>query len=308
MFESLTDKLNGVFKKVTGRGKLSEKNIQDALKEVRLALLEADVNYKVVKKLVEDIRVRAVGQEVMDSLTPGQQLIKIVNEELTNLMGEANEGIQFVGRPPHALMLVGLQGSGKTTTAAKLARHLRKHGRHPYLVPADIYRPAAVDQLKMLGDQINIPVHPTALDRKPEDTCLEALAMAGKASSDVLIIDTAGRPRTGPDEVLERETGPELVVWDLDVVRALPGRADLELKAETSRFGSRCGNCDGDGGEKKQGGCQSFHSVLRFEAFKGWVQLWMVAAFYSVGRDRNPGRSAARGSRCRSPRPSAECG
>lgn len=193
MFESLTDKLNGVFKKVTGRGKLSEKNIQDALKEIRLALLEADVNYKVVKSLVEDIRVRAVGQEVLESLTPGQQLIKIVNEELTRLMGEANEGIQFVGQTPHAVMLVGLQGSGKTTTAAKLARHLRKQGRHPYLVPADIYRPAAVDQLKKLGDQINIPVHPTDLDRKPEDTCLEALAMAGKASSDVLIIDTAGR-------------------------------------------------------------------------------------------------------------------
>lgn len=193
MFESLTDKLNGVFKKVTGRGKLSEKNIQDALKEVRLALLEADVNYKVVKKLVEDIRVRAVGQEVMDSLTPGQQLIKIVNEELTNLMGEANEGLQFVGRTPHALMLVGLQGSGKTTTAAKLASHLRKQGRHPYLVPVDIYRPAAVDQLKKLGAQINIPVHPTDIERKPEDTCLDALAMAGKSGCDVLILDTAGR-------------------------------------------------------------------------------------------------------------------
>jgi len=193
MFESLTDKLNGVFKKVTGRGKLSEKNIQDALKEVRMALLEADVNYKVVKKLVEDIRVRAVGQEVMDSLTPGQQLIKIVNEELTNLMGEANEGLQFVGRTPHALMLVGLQGSGKTTTAAKLASHLRKQGRHPYLVPVDIYRPAAVDQLKKLGAQINIPVHPTDIERKPEDTCLDALAMAGKSGCDVLILDTAGR-------------------------------------------------------------------------------------------------------------------
>ena len=193
MFESLTDKLNGVFKKVTGRGKLSEKNIQDALKEVRMALLEADVNYKVVKKLVEDIRVRAVGQEVMDSLTPGQQLIKMVNEELTNLMGEANEGLQFVGRTPHALMLVGLQGSGKTTTAAKLASYLRKQGRHPYLVPVDIYRPAAVDQLKKLGAQINIPVHPTDIERKPEDTCLDALAMAGKSGCDVLILDTAGR-------------------------------------------------------------------------------------------------------------------
>ncbi len=126
MFESLTDKFDVVFKKVTGRGRLSEKNIQDALKEVRLALLEADVNYKVVKKLVEDIRKRAVGHEVLESLTPGQQLIKIVNEELTLLMGEANEGIQFVGRTPHALMLVGLQGSGKTTTAVKLAKYFRK--------------------------------------------------------------------------------------------------------------------------------------------------------------------------------------
>jgi len=193
MFESLTDKLNGVFKKVTGRGKLSEKNIQDALKEVRLALLEADVNYKVVKELVEDIRLRAIGQEVMDSLTPGQQLIKIVNEELTRLMGQSHEDLEFTGKTPHALMLVGLQGSGKTTTAAKLASHLRKQGRHPYLVPADIYRPAAIDQLEKLGAQINIPVHPTDPDRKPEDTCLEALAMAGKAGSDLLIIDTAGR-------------------------------------------------------------------------------------------------------------------
>lgn len=193
MFESLTDKLNSVFKKVTGRGRLSEKNIQDALKEVRLALLEADVNYKVVKRLVEDIRERAVGQEVLESLTPGQQLIKIVNEELTRLMGQFNEGVQFVGRSPHVLMLVGLQGSGKTTTAAKLARNLRKKGRHPYLVPADIYRPAAVDQLKKLGEQINVPVHPTDLERRPEDTCTEALAMAAKASCDVLIIDTAGR-------------------------------------------------------------------------------------------------------------------
>ncbi|RLC31978.1 MAG: signal recognition particle protein [Deltaproteobacteria bacterium] len=193
MFESLTDKLNSVFKKVTGRGVLSEKNIQDALKEVRLALLEADVNYKVVKQLVEDIRKRAIGQEVLASLTPGQQLIKIVNEELTRLMGESHEGIQLVGRTPHALMLVGLQGSGKTTTAAKLARYLHRQGRHPYLVPADIYRPAAVDQLKKLGSQINTPVHPTRLDRKPEDICLEALSMAGKTGADVLIIDTAGR-------------------------------------------------------------------------------------------------------------------
>ncbi len=193
MFESLTEKLNSVFKKVTGRGRLSEANVQDALREVRLALLEADVNYKVVKKLVEDIRQRAVGQEVLESLTPGQQLIKIVNQELTRLMGEANQGLQLVGRTPHALMLVGLQGSGKTTTAAKLANYLRNQGRHPYLVPADIYRPAAIDQLKKLGSQIEVPVYQTDPGQKPEDICLNALSYAGREGADVLIIDTAGR-------------------------------------------------------------------------------------------------------------------
>ena len=193
MFESLSEKLNSVFKKVTGRGRLSEANVQDALREVRLALLEADVNYKVVKRLVEDIRQRAVGQEVLESLTPGQQLIKIVNQELTRLMGEANQGLQLVGRTPHALMLVGLQGSGKTTTAAKLANYLRIQGRHPYLVPADIYRPAAIDQLKKLGSQIGVPVYETDPGQKPEEICLNALSFAGREGADVLIIDTAGR-------------------------------------------------------------------------------------------------------------------
>ena len=193
MFESLTEKLNSVFKKVTGRGRLSEANVQDALREVRLALLEADVNYKVVKRLVEDIRQRAVGQEVLESLTPGQQLIKIVNQELTRLMGEANQGLQLVGRTPHALMLVGLQGSGKTTTAAKLANYLRNQGRHPYLVPADIYRPAAIEQLKQLGSQIEVPVYETDPGQKPEEICLNALSYAGREGADVLIIDTAGR-------------------------------------------------------------------------------------------------------------------
>lgn len=193
MFDSLTDKLNHVFKKITGRGRLSEANIQDALKEVRLALLEADVHYKVVKKLVEDIRQRAIGQEVMDSLTPGQQIIKIVNQELVTLMGGKEQGLQLGGRPPHALMLVGLQGSGKTTTAAKLARLLRKRGRHPYLVPADVYRPAAIEQLKRLGSQIAVPVFPSEALSKPEDICRAALANAGRESADLLILDTAGR-------------------------------------------------------------------------------------------------------------------
>jgi len=203
MFDSLSEKLNRVFKKLKGRGRLTEANIQDALKEVRLALLEADVNYKVVKKLIEDIRGRAVGQDVLDSLTPGQQIIKIVNEELTSLMGESRTGLELVGEAPHSLMLVGLQGSGKTTTAAKLAAYLRKQGRHPFLVPADIYRPAAVDQLTKLGLQIDVPVYPTEKGQTPDEICLDAMAGAGSQGADVLIFDTAGRLHV--DEALMNE-------------------------------------------------------------------------------------------------------
>jgi signal recognition particle subunit SRP54 len=203
MFESLTEKLNSTLKKITGRGRLSEANVHDALKEVRLALLEADVNYKVVKKLVEDIRERAVGQEVLQSLTPGQQIIKIVNEELAGLMGGAKQGLEFRGRTPHGIMLVGLQGSGKTTTAAKLARFTRKKGRKPYLVPADVYRPAAVDQLKRLGSEIDVPVYPSDVALRPEEICVDALSKAGGEGADLLIIDTAGRLHI--DEVLMEE-------------------------------------------------------------------------------------------------------
>ena len=193
MFENLTEKLNITFKRLTGRGKLTESNIQDALRQVRLALLEADVNYKVVKGLIEDIRTRAIGQEVLGSLTPGQQFIKIVNEELIRLMGGERAPLNLTGRTPHCLMLVGLQGSGKTTTAAKLANHLKKKGRHPYLVPADVYRPAAIDQLKKLGAEISVPVYDTSPTAKPEDICVEARMAAGREGADLLIIDTAGR-------------------------------------------------------------------------------------------------------------------
>jgi signal recognition particle subunit SRP54 len=154
MFDTLSDKLNSVFKQLKGQGKLSEKNIADGLREVRMALLEADVHYQVVKQLVADIKERALGQEVMGSLTPGQQVVKIVNESLTQLMGETHQGLNLAGEKPVAVMLVGLQGSGKTTTAGKLSVMLRKTGKQPYLVPADVYRPAAIDQLKKLGGQL----------------------------------------------------------------------------------------------------------------------------------------------------------
>jgi signal recognition particle subunit SRP54 len=205
MFENLTEKLNRVFKKVTGRGKLTEANVQDALKEVRLALLEADANYKVVKNLVEDIRTRAVGQEVLESLTPGQQLIKIVNQELARLMGGERQDLNLSGKTPYIIMLVGLQGSGKTTTAAKLAQYLRKQGRHPYLVPADIYRPAAIEQLEKLGSQIEVPVYPSVPDQRPEYICVDALSKAGRENCDLLIFDTAGRLHIDEELMAELE-------------------------------------------------------------------------------------------------------
>lgn len=193
MFDNLSDRLNAVFKKLKGHGKLTEKNIEEGLKEVRMALLEADVHYKVAKKFVADIKKRALGQEVMESLTPGQQVIKIVNQELTELMGGRLEELNLSGSHPASIMLVGLQGSGKTTTAGKLAVYLRKQGRKPYLVPADIYRPAAIEQLTKLGDQLSVPVFPSNPEIDPVKICQEARATAHRELCDTLLIDTAGR-------------------------------------------------------------------------------------------------------------------
>ncbi len=193
MFDNLSDRLNAVFKKLKGHGKLTEKNVEEGLKEVRMALLEADVHYKVVKKFVGDIKKRALGQEVMASLTPGQQVIKIVDQELTKLMGGRLEDLKLSGSHPISIMLVGLQGSGKTTTTGKLAVYLRKNGRKPYLVPADIYRPAAIDQLNKLGDQLTVPVFPSNQEMDPVKICQEARTAAHRELCDTLLIDTAGR-------------------------------------------------------------------------------------------------------------------
>jgi len=193
MFENLSDKLDAVFKKLKGHGKLTESNIEDGLREVRMALLEADVHFRVVKQFIADIKARALGQEVLTSLTPGQQIVKIVNEQLTELMGAQHETLDLKGARPVAVMLVGLQGSGKTTTAGKLAVHLRKEGHTPYLVPADVYRPAAIDQLTKLGGQLSVPVYASQPDMDPVDICLEARVAAQMAGCDVLLLDTAGR-------------------------------------------------------------------------------------------------------------------
>ncbi len=193
MFENLSDKLNNIFKQLKGHGKLTEKNIEEGLKEIRMALLEADVHYKVAKKLIADIKERALGQEVMTSLTPGQQVVKIVNDELTLLMGSHHQDINLSGQLPASVMLVGLQGSGKTTTAGKLSVFLKQKGRRPYLVPADVYRPAAIDQLKKLAAQIGVPAFQSTVEMDPVNICIEARTAAQKAGCDILIIDTAGR-------------------------------------------------------------------------------------------------------------------
>ena len=193
MFENLSDRLNIIFKKLKGHGKLTENNIEEGLREVRMALLEADVHYKVVKKFVGDIKNRALGKEVMASLTPGQQVVKIVNDELTELMGGRNENLNLSGPVPVSIMLVGLQGAGKTTTAGKLAVFLRKKGRKPYLVPADVYRPAAIDQLGKLGGQLTVPVFPSTVEMDPVQICQDARTTAHREGFDTLLLDTAGR-------------------------------------------------------------------------------------------------------------------
>lgn len=241
MFENLTERLDGVFKKLRGHGRLTEENIQEAMREVRTALLEADVNFAVVKEFVASVTAKAIGQEVLTSLSPGQQVIKVVHDELVNLLGTKTEGIRLDGRQPVTIMLAGLQGSGKTTTAAKLARQLKEQGRKPLLVPADVYRPAAIDQLHVLGDQIDVPVFSSTTEQKPVDIARLAMAEAQRDDRDTVIIDTAGRLHVDEDLMTElREISATIPLSEvLFVADAMTGQdavtvakkfnADLEI-------------------------------------------------------------------------------
>ena len=192
-FENLSDKLQSVFKQLRSKGKLTEKDVKDAMREVKIALLEADVNYKIVKQFVNRVNERAVGSEVLESLTPGQQVIKIVNEELIELMGSAQSKLTFANRPPTIYMMVGLQGAGKTTTSGKLAGLLRKQGKNPLLVACDVYRPAAIKQLQVVGKNYDIPVFEMGDKLSPVEIAKESLVYAEKNRYDVILIDTAGR-------------------------------------------------------------------------------------------------------------------
>ncbi len=193
MFENLSERLELTFKKLRSRGKLTKQDVEKGLREVRLALLEADVNFRVVKEFTARVKERALGAEVMESLTPAQQLIKIVHEELIHILGEKSAALDLSGTKPVPILLVGLQGSGKTTTAAKLAYFLKKKGRRPLLVPADVYRPAAIEQLKTLARQADVPCYESKEGQNPVEIAKVALAEAKAKGFDISIIDTAGR-------------------------------------------------------------------------------------------------------------------
>lgn len=217
MFESLSDKLQSVFDRLSSKGKLTESDVNVAMREVRLALLEADVNYKVVKEFVDKVKARAIGAEVMQSLTPAQTVVKIVHEELIELLGKPAP-LNTSGQPPTVIMLVGLQGAGKTTMAAKLALRMRKNGQRPLLVAADIYRPAAIKQLEVLGKQIDVPVHAEGTSTPASTIAKNALKLAREKAYTVVLIDTAGRLQI--DDALMQE---------LEQVRMVARPADILL-------------------------------------------------------------------------------
>jgi signal recognition particle subunit SRP54 len=222
MFDTLSARLTQIFDRLRGYGRLTEENIQEALREVRVALLEADVHFKVVKGFIERVRDKAVGQDVLRSLTPGQQVVKIVHDELVGLLGGGAHRLQMAPHPPTVIMLMGLQGSGKTTTAAKLARHFQRQGQHPLLAAADVHRPAAVEQLRTLGAQFQIPVVGTAT-QQPLEICREALDTAANRGLSPLILDTAGRlhidePMLEELRTLKNEVRPHHVLLVADAM------------------------------------------------------------------------------------------
>ncbi|MCR4889350.1 MAG: signal recognition particle protein [Ruminococcus sp.] len=224
-FEGLSEKLNNVFKKLKSRGKLTESDVNEAMREVKLALLEADVSYKVVKDFVKKVSERAVGEEVLASLTPAQQVIKIVNEELITLMGNSNSRINFASKPPTVIMMCGLQGSGKTTHAAKLAKMLKKEGHRPLLAACDIYRPAAINQLQIVGHKADVKVFEMG-QIDPVIIAKQALAHAKDHGNDILIIDTAGRLHVDEELMEELKKIKELTQPDeiMLVVDAMTGQ------------------------------------------------------------------------------------
>ena len=221
MFDSLSERLGATLDGLRGKGRLSEDDINAAMREIRLALLEADVNFAVVRQFVAKVKERALGSDVLDSLTPGQQVIKIVHEELTELMGSAGSGLSFSNRPPTVILMAGLQGSGKTTACGKLARLLAKQKRKPAMVACDVYRPAAIQQLQTLGKSLQVPVYERGTEADPVETAVWGVEQARAQGRDVVIVDTAGRLHIDEqlmDELvrIKKATKPHNVLLVLD--------------------------------------------------------------------------------------------
>ena len=239
-FENLSNKLQDVFKQLRGKGKLTEADVKTAMREVKIALLEADVNFKIVKNFIKTVTERAVGTEVLEGLNPGQQVIKIVNEELISLMGDTQSQLTFAKRPPTVYMMVGLQGAGKTTSSGKLAGQLRKQGRNPLLVACDVYRPAAIKQLQVVGKNYNIPVFEMGDKLSPVEISKKALEYAAENRNDVILIDTAGRLHINEELMQELQDIKEVVKPQeiLLVVDAMTGQ-DAVTVAES--FDSQLG-------------------------------------------------------------------
>jgi signal recognition particle subunit SRP54 len=251
VFEALTQRLEAIFDRLRGAGRLTEDNVQEALREVRVALLEADVNFKVVRGFVDRVRERAVGQDVLRSLTPGQQVVKVVHDELVELLGGAAHRLALAAHPPTVVMVLGLQGSGKTTTVAKLGRHFQREGQRPLLVGVDIYRPAALEQLRVLGGELGLPVHGVE-DRAPVQVAREAVDRAARDGLNVVLLDTAGRlhidePMVEELRALRREVRPHHVLL---VVDAMTGQDAVTMaqrfQAEVGYDGVILTKLDGD--------------------------------------------------------------
>ena len=239
MFDSLSEKLESVFKKLRGQGVMTEENIKEALREVRLALLEADVNFKVVKDFVENVRGKAAGTEVLQSLTPGQQVIRIVHDELVAVMGgNEDNSLNLAAKPPVAIMMVGLQGAGKTTTCGKLGRHLKGLKRRPLLVPADVYRPAAIEQLMTVGRQLGLEVFSSSTDQKPVDICVAAMKYAELNGYDTVILDTAGRHQID-DYLMNELTEISSAVDPLEILFVADAMTGQEAVNVASGFNDR---------------------------------------------------------------------
>ncbi len=238
MFEELSGRMEGIVRKLRGQGKLTETNIDDSLRQVRRALLEADVNFKVARTFIDTVKEKALGQGVLRNLSPGQQMVGIVHQELVSLMGEEAVGIAFAETPPTIVMMAGLQGSGKTTATGKLAHHFLKSGRRPMLAAADVYRPAAVKQLQVLGEELGVPVVSLGDGRSPETICRVAVDRAGREDCDVVILDTAGRLHVD-DEMMDELCGIRGTVHPHEILLVVDGMTGQDAVNVAEAFDRR---------------------------------------------------------------------